>query len=31
VDYRDNYLVGREQVIAFYRQLDRVYAGAERV
>ena len=24
VDYRDNYLVGREQVIAFYRQLDRV-------
>jgi hypothetical protein len=31
VDYRDNYLVGREQVSAFYRQLDRVYAGAERV
>jgi transposase len=31
VDYRDNYRVGREQVIAFYRQLDRVYAGAERV
>ncbi len=31
VDYRDNYLVGREQVIAFYRQLDHVYAGAKRV
>jgi transposase len=31
VDFRDNYLVGREQVIAFYRQLDRVYTGAERV
>ena len=31
VDYRDNYLVGREQVSAFYRQLDHVYAGAERV
>jgi len=30
VDFRDNYLVGREQVIAFYRQLDRVYTGAER-
>jgi hypothetical protein len=24
VDFRDNYLVSREQVIAFYRQLDRV-------
>jgi transposase len=31
VDYRDNYLVGREQVIAFYRQLDRVSTEAERV
>jgi transposase len=31
VDYRDNYVVGREQVIAFYRQLDHVYAGAQRV
>ena len=31
VDFRDNYLVGREQVIAFYRQLDQVYTGAERV
>ena len=31
VDFRDNYLVGREQVIAFYRQLDRVYTGTERV
>src|SRR5258708_19308713 len=30
VDYRDNYLVGREQVIAFYRQLDPLYAGAKR-
>ena len=28
VDYRDNYLVGREQVGAFYRQLDQVYASA---
>ncbi len=31
VDYRDNYLVGREQVSACYRQLDHVYARAERV
>jgi transposase len=31
VDYRDNYLVGREQVIAFYRQLDQVDAGAKRL
>jgi transposase len=31
VDYLDNYLVGRQQVIAFYQQLDRTYAGVERV
>jgi DDE superfamily endonuclease len=31
VDYLDNYLVGREQVGAFYRQLDQVYARAQRV
>ena len=31
VDYLDNYLVGREQVGAFYRQLDQVYAAARRV
>jgi transposase len=31
VDSLDNYLVGREQVGAFYRQLDQVYASARRV
>lgn len=31
VDYLDNYLVGRAQVSAFYRQLDRVYATAQRL
>jgi len=29
VDYLDNYLVGRAQVNAFYRQLDQVYASAQ--
>jgi hypothetical protein len=31
VTYRDNYIVGRRQLNAFYRQLDRVYSDAERV
>ncbi len=31
VDYRDKYIVGREQVIAFYRQLDHVYEAVERL
>ena len=31
VDYLDNSLVGRQQVSAFYRQLDQVYAGVRRV
>jgi transposase len=31
VDYLDNYVVGRQQVMAFYQQLDRTYAGVERV
>jgi hypothetical protein len=31
VDYLDNYLVGREQVSAFYRQLDQVYSAARRI
>ena len=31
VDYLDNYLVGRAQVSAFYRQLDQVYASAQRL
>ncbi len=31
VDYLDNYRVGREQVSAFYRQLDQVYTGVRRV
>jgi transposase len=29
-DYLDNSLVGRQQVIAFFQQLDRTYAGVER-
>jgi transposase len=31
VDFLDNYLVGRQQLGSFYRQLDRAYAWAERV
>jgi hypothetical protein len=31
VDYLDNYRVGRDQVDAFYRQLDEIYAGVRRV
>jgi len=31
VDYLDNYIIGREKVSAFYRQLDRRYAHARRV
>jgi transposase len=31
VDYREKYIVGREQVIAFYRQLDQAYERVERL
>jgi hypothetical protein len=31
VDYLDHYLVGREQVSAFYRRLDQVYPAARRI
>ena len=31
VDYREKYIVGREQVILFYRQLDEVYSGVKRL
>lgn len=31
VDYLDNYLVGRQQVSAFCRHLDQVYAWAQRI
>lgn len=31
VDYLDNYIVGRRQVSAFYRQLDRGYSDARHV
>lgn len=31
VDYRENYIVGREQVIRFHQQLDRVYPTARRI
>lgn len=31
VEYLDNYLVGRQQVSAFYRHLDQVYAAARRI
>jgi transposase len=31
VEYLDNYLVGRQQVSAFYRRLDQVYAVARRI
>jgi transposase len=31
VHYRENYIVGRRQLIAFYRQLDQAYPDAERL
>jgi transposase len=31
VDYREKYIVGREQVIAFYRQLNQAYGRVERL
>ncbi len=31
VDYREKYIVGREQVIAFYHQLDQAYGTVERL
>jgi len=31
VDYREKYIVGREQVIAFYRQLEQAYGTVERL
>jgi len=31
VQYLDNYVVGRQQVSAFYRRLDQVYAAARRI
>ncbi len=31
VDYRENYIVGRQQVIQFYGQLDQVYAPVKRL
>jgi transposase len=31
VDYLDSYIIGREKVSAFYRQLDHVYTDARRV
>jgi len=31
VDYLDNYLVGRQQVSAFYRHLEQVYPAARRI
>ncbi len=31
VDYRDNYVVGRQQVIAMYRQIEQAYPQAERI
>lgn len=31
VDYLENYVVGREQLIRFYRQLDQVYGGVARL
>ena len=31
VDYLDNYLVGRQQVSAFYRRLEQVYPAARRI
>ncbi len=30
-DYLDNYLVGREQVSAFYRRLAQMYTSARRI
>jgi hypothetical protein len=31
VDYRENYVIGREQLIRFYEQLDQVYGGVKRL
>ena len=31
VDYQENYIVGREQVIRFYGRLDQVYGGVKRL
>ncbi len=31
VDYRENYIVGREQVVRFHEQLDRAYPAARRI
>jgi hypothetical protein len=31
VHYRDNYMVGREQLVVFYRQLDQAYPQARRI
>jgi hypothetical protein len=31
VDYQENYIVGREQLIRFYGRLDKVYAGVKRL
>ncbi len=31
VDYREHYIVGRQQVIAFYQQLDQAYGTVERL
>lgn len=31
VDYLDNYIIGREKVIAFYHQLDQAYKRARRI
>jgi hypothetical protein len=31
VDYLDNYIVGRKQVIAFYERLNQRYAQAQRI
>jgi transposase len=31
VDYRENYIVGRQQVVSFYRQLNQAYGGVKRL
>jgi hypothetical protein len=31
VDYRENYIVGRQQVMQFYGQLDQIYAPVKRL
>jgi len=31
VDYRDNYVVERRQVVEFYHQLDQAYGHVERL